>query len=166
MDLYFQGIELRMLKSVTLGQKKCETKELFSANPQLMTVSINTNGSLKLSVIIIWKYVTYLTVCNLWSGYQYAMYQYLTSPQNIIQMYCGFFKIGWIPNLHGLRCWVYLRNWWLRILMKVANWLINLVCNVGILFLFLVLWMGWRRLCRTSMSPSDSPAPPGGDQCQ
>lgn len=65
MDLYFQGIELRMLKSVTLGQKKCETKELFSANPQLMTVSINTNGSLKLSVIIIWKYVTYLTVCNL-----------------------------------------------------------------------------------------------------
>lgn len=54
-----------MLKSVTLGQKKCETKELFSANPQLMTVSINTNGSLKLSVIIIWKYVTYITVCNL-----------------------------------------------------------------------------------------------------
>lgn len=50
-----KGIELRMLKSVTLGQKKCETKELFSANPQLMTVSINTNGSLKLSVIIIWN---------------------------------------------------------------------------------------------------------------
>ncbi|XP_061177903.1 rho family-interacting cell polarization regulator 1-like isoform X2 [Saccostrea echinata] len=50
-----KGIELRLLKSVTLGQKKCETKDLFSANPQLMTVSINTNGSLKLSVIIIWN---------------------------------------------------------------------------------------------------------------
>ncbi|XP_055998054.1 rho family-interacting cell polarization regulator 2-like isoform X2 [Ostrea edulis] len=50
-----KGIELRLLKSVTLGQKKCETKDLFSANPQLMTVSINTNGSLKLSVVIIWN---------------------------------------------------------------------------------------------------------------
>lgn len=50
-----KGLELRSFKSVLLGQKSCETKELFSSNPQLMTVSINTNGSLKLSIIITWN---------------------------------------------------------------------------------------------------------------
>ena len=52
---YMQGVELRAFKSVLLGQKSCEIKDLFSANPQLMTVSINVNGSLKLSIIITWK---------------------------------------------------------------------------------------------------------------
>ena len=54
---YLQGLEVRAFKSVLLGQKSCETKDLFSANPQLMTVSINVNGSLKLSIVITWKYV-------------------------------------------------------------------------------------------------------------
>ena len=31
-----QGVELRAFKSVVLGQKSCEIKDLFSANPQLM----------------------------------------------------------------------------------------------------------------------------------
>ncbi|KAJ8298725.1 hypothetical protein KUTeg_022785 [Tegillarca granosa] len=53
--LNIKGLELRSFKSVLLGQKSCETKELFSSNPQLMTVSINTNGSLKLSIIITWN---------------------------------------------------------------------------------------------------------------
>lgn len=53
--LNIKGVEVRSFKSVILGQKTCETKDLFSCNPQLMTVSINTNGSLKLSVIISWN---------------------------------------------------------------------------------------------------------------
>ncbi|CAC5400599.1 unnamed protein product [Mytilus coruscus] len=53
--LHIKGVEVRSFKSVILGQKTCETKDLFSCNPQLMTVSINTNGSLKLSVIITWN---------------------------------------------------------------------------------------------------------------
>lgn len=50
-----KGMELRAFKSVLLGQKSCEIKDLFSSNPQLMTVSINVNGSLKLSIIITWN---------------------------------------------------------------------------------------------------------------
>ncbi|GAB1609684.1 rho family-interacting cell polarization regulator 2-like [Argonauta hians] len=50
-----KAVELRSLKSVLLGEKKCETKDLFSANPQMMTVSINPNGSLKLSIIVTWN---------------------------------------------------------------------------------------------------------------
>ncbi|CAH1786452.1 unnamed protein product [Owenia fusiformis] len=42
-------------KHMLLGQKNCETKDLFSSHPQLMTISINTNGSLKLSVVITWN---------------------------------------------------------------------------------------------------------------
>ncbi|KAL3842257.1 hypothetical protein ACJMK2_020290 [Sinanodonta woodiana] len=53
--LNIKGVELRSFKSIVLGQKNCETKELFSANPQLMTVSLNVNGSLKLSLVISWN---------------------------------------------------------------------------------------------------------------
>ena len=44
-----------LAKSIILGQKNCDTKELFSASPQMMTININTTGSLKLSVVINWK---------------------------------------------------------------------------------------------------------------
>ncbi|ESO97691.1 hypothetical protein LOTGIDRAFT_103971, partial [Lottia gigantea] len=53
--LTIKALESRSFKSVLLGQKNCEVKDLFSANPQLMTISINFNGSLKLSVVITWK---------------------------------------------------------------------------------------------------------------
>ena len=44
-----------LAKSVLLGLKHCETKDLFSAHAQIMTVNMNVNGSLKLSVVISWK---------------------------------------------------------------------------------------------------------------
>ncbi|RUS83661.1 hypothetical protein EGW08_008567 [Elysia chlorotica] len=60
-----QASEVRAFKTVVLGQKNCEICQpsshdapghgLFSANPQLMTVSINVHGSLKLSIVITWK---------------------------------------------------------------------------------------------------------------
>ena len=50
-----QAQENKSLKSVVLGQKNCETRDLFSSHPQMMTVSINTNGSIKLSILINWK---------------------------------------------------------------------------------------------------------------
>ena len=51
-----QAIELRGLgKTVVLGQKNCESKDLFSSHPQMMTISINSNGSLKLRIIVTWK---------------------------------------------------------------------------------------------------------------
>ncbi|XP_046369139.1 rho family-interacting cell polarization regulator 2-like isoform X3 [Haliotis rufescens] len=53
--LSLKAVEVRSFKSVLLGQKNCEIKDLFSANPQLMTVSINFNGSLKLSIVITWN---------------------------------------------------------------------------------------------------------------
>ena len=52
-----QAAELKSLSSVTLGQKSCEIKDLFSSHPQLMTVSLNTNGSIKLNLIVTWRYV-------------------------------------------------------------------------------------------------------------
>ncbi|XP_070200744.1 rho family-interacting cell polarization regulator 2-like isoform X2 [Littorina saxatilis] len=53
--LVIKAQEVRSFKSVLLGQKNCEVKDLFSANPQLMTISINFNGSLKLSIVITWN---------------------------------------------------------------------------------------------------------------
>ncbi|XP_050408049.1 rho family-interacting cell polarization regulator 2 isoform X2 [Patella vulgata] len=53
--LSIKALESRSFKSVLLGQKNCEVKDLFSANPQLMTISINFNGSLKLSIVITWN---------------------------------------------------------------------------------------------------------------
>ncbi|XP_074659944.1 rho family-interacting cell polarization regulator 2-like [Tubulanus polymorphus] len=41
-------------KSVLLGQKSCEVKDLYSSHPHIMTVSVNSNGSLKFSIIITW----------------------------------------------------------------------------------------------------------------
>ena len=60
--LLSQALEVRSFKSVLLGQKNCEVKDLFSANPQLMTISINFNGSLKLSIVITWKLVDVFSV--------------------------------------------------------------------------------------------------------
>ncbi|XP_059161938.1 rho family-interacting cell polarization regulator 2-like isoform X2 [Physella acuta] len=63
--LSIKASEVRAFKSVLLGQKNCEichpsthdstSQGLFSANPQLMTVSVNVHGSLKLSFIITWN---------------------------------------------------------------------------------------------------------------
>uniref|UniRef100_A0A2C9L8V1 FAM65 N-terminal domain-containing protein n=1 Tax=Biomphalaria glabrata TaxID=6526 RepID=A0A2C9L8V1_BIOGL len=63
--LSIKASEVRAFKSVLLGQKNCEIchpsthdttgQGLFSANPQLMTVSVNVHGSLKLSIIITWN---------------------------------------------------------------------------------------------------------------
>ena len=54
----WQAVEVKGLgKSLTLGQKMCETKDLMSSHPQMMTVSINTSGSIKLSILVTWKWV-------------------------------------------------------------------------------------------------------------
>ncbi|CAG5126588.1 unnamed protein product, partial [Candidula unifasciata] len=57
--------EMKVFKSVVLGQKSCEiwnpcmndtaSQGLFCASPQLMTVNINVQGSLKLSIVITWN---------------------------------------------------------------------------------------------------------------
>jgi hypothetical protein len=49
-------VEVRLLgKGALIGQRECETRELFSPHPQLMTVNLNHAGSLKLSVIVTWR---------------------------------------------------------------------------------------------------------------
>ncbi|XP_014663757.1 PREDICTED: protein FAM65B-like [Priapulus caudatus] len=54
--LNIKAVEVKGLgKSVLLGTKNCETKDLFSAHPQIMTVNLNPSGSLKLNVIITWN---------------------------------------------------------------------------------------------------------------
>ena len=51
-----KAVEVRMLgKTVVIGSKICETKDLFSPHAQLMTVNLNPSGSLKLNVVITWK---------------------------------------------------------------------------------------------------------------
>ena len=42
-------------KRVLLGHKLCETRDLFTARSQLMTVSLNQTGSIKLNLIITWN---------------------------------------------------------------------------------------------------------------
>jgi len=42
-------------KKVLLGNKLCETRDLFTARSQLMTISLNQTGSIKLNLIITWN---------------------------------------------------------------------------------------------------------------
>lgn len=42
-------------KRVLLGHKLCETRDLFTARSQLMTISLNQTGSIKLNLIITWN---------------------------------------------------------------------------------------------------------------
>lgn len=58
-QLLIKAVEVRVLgKTVMIGNKVCETKDLFSPHPQLMTVNLNPSGSLKLNLVITWKWVT------------------------------------------------------------------------------------------------------------
>ena len=55
-QLLIKAVEVRVLgKTVMIGNKVCETKDLFSPHPQLMTVNLNPSGSLKLNLVITWK---------------------------------------------------------------------------------------------------------------
>lgn len=42
-------------KRVLLGHKLCETRDLFTARSQLMTISLNQTGSIKLNMIVTWN---------------------------------------------------------------------------------------------------------------
>lgn len=42
-------------KRVILGHKLCETRDLFTAQSQLMTISLNQTGSIKLNLIVTWN---------------------------------------------------------------------------------------------------------------
>ncbi|RWS27301.1 protein FAM65B-like protein [Leptotrombidium deliense] len=54
--LAIKAVEVRGLgKNVTLGHKFCETKDLFSAHPQLMTINLNAIGTLKLNLVVTWN---------------------------------------------------------------------------------------------------------------
>ncbi|XP_076346325.1 rho family-interacting cell polarization regulator 2-like isoform X3 [Tachypleus tridentatus] len=54
--LFIKAVEVKGFgKNKTLGHKLCDTKDLFSAYPQLMTVNLNPNGSLKLNVVVTWN---------------------------------------------------------------------------------------------------------------
>ncbi|XP_076050290.1 rho family-interacting cell polarization regulator 2-like isoform X2 [Oratosquilla oratoria] len=54
--LVVKAVEVRVLgKTVQIGSKVCETKDLFSPYPQLMTVNLNPSGSLKLNVVVTWN---------------------------------------------------------------------------------------------------------------
>jgi len=53
--IQIKAAELKTLgKEVLLGNKFCEITELFSPEPQLMTVNLNPTGSLKLNLLVTW----------------------------------------------------------------------------------------------------------------
>lgn len=52
--LFIRAVEVRSLgKQVLLGNKFCETLDLLSAQPQMMTVSLTS--SLKLNLVVTWE---------------------------------------------------------------------------------------------------------------
>ncbi|GIY53395.1 RIPOR family member 3 [Caerostris extrusa] len=54
--LCIKAMEVRGLgKNILLGNKFCETRDLFCAHPQQMTINLNPSGSLKLNLIITWN---------------------------------------------------------------------------------------------------------------
>lgn len=42
-------------KRLLLGHKLCETRDLFTARSQLMTISLNQTGSIKLNLVVTWN---------------------------------------------------------------------------------------------------------------
>lgn len=42
-------------RRILLGHKLCETRDLFTARSQLMTISLNQTGSIKLNLIVTWN---------------------------------------------------------------------------------------------------------------
>lgn len=53
--LFIRAIEVRSLgKQLLLGNKYCETLDLFCAQPQMMTVNLNASGSVKLNLVVTW----------------------------------------------------------------------------------------------------------------
>ena len=50
---------IRMLirRQLLLGNKYCETLDLFCAQPQMMTVNLNASGSVKLNLVVTWESV-------------------------------------------------------------------------------------------------------------
>ncbi|OQV12647.1 Protein FAM65B [Hypsibius exemplaris] len=66
--LHVKASEVRTLGNRTIvGNKHCETKDLFSAHPQVMTISLNSNGSLKLNLVISWNPLDGTTEEATWS---------------------------------------------------------------------------------------------------
>ncbi|GAU98232.1 hypothetical protein RvY_09407-2 [Ramazzottius varieornatus] len=66
--MHIKASEVRTLGNrIIVGNKHCETKDLFSAHPQVMTISLNSNGSLKLSLIISWNPLDGIADQNVWS---------------------------------------------------------------------------------------------------
>lgn len=54
--LSIKAVEVRGLaKNLLLGKKTCEIKDLFTARPQLMTINLNSIGTLKLNLIVTWN---------------------------------------------------------------------------------------------------------------
>lgn len=68
--LSIKAVEVKGLgKKTVLGNKVCETRNLFSPHPQLMTINLNSLGTLKLNLIITWNPVNGVSSneCNLMS---------------------------------------------------------------------------------------------------
>ena len=53
----WQASEVKTLGKHVLGTKVCEIGELLSAHTQQMVIYLNTTGSLKLSLIVTWRWV-------------------------------------------------------------------------------------------------------------
>ena len=54
--LVIRAVELRGLtKKICLGEKQCELRHLLAARPQLMSICLNTTGTLKLHLIATWN---------------------------------------------------------------------------------------------------------------
>ena len=54
-NVVVQAMEVRTLgKHTILGEKNCETKDLFSPQPQMMNIAMNASSSLKLDLAVRW----------------------------------------------------------------------------------------------------------------
>ena len=55
-NLVIAAKEVRRLgKQVLLGSQKCDILSLFSPGPLALSVNLNTSGSLKLSLLVLWR---------------------------------------------------------------------------------------------------------------
>ena len=57
-NIYLQASETRIFgKAKVLSEQPFDPIQLFSAVPQMLTMNLNHNGSIKLKVLVIWKLV-------------------------------------------------------------------------------------------------------------
>ncbi|XP_055329430.1 rho family-interacting cell polarization regulator 2-like [Paramacrobiotus metropolitanus] len=100
--LHVKASEVRTLGNrVIVGNKHCETKDLFSAHHQIMTISLNSNGSLKLNLVITWNPLDGVADDFIWSPWMLKASSEPFKLKKPLSTVNSFASSDRLPSLHS-----------------------------------------------------------------